>query len=137
MTYDTAAKLTNNLRMHIEELDNAGLENNPNKLKEEIINAREYVQSLKSNLAAYNDTARLEKVIGDVEHTVEMSEAHVNRLQRSASRNQYRESQSLNLNGSESRVRKAFGKTTERNPQEFSSFLQQESRRNNPLYLKS
>ena len=61
-----AAKLTNNLRMHIEELDNAGLENNPNKLKEEIINAREYVQSLKSNLAAYNDTARLEKVIGDV-----------------------------------------------------------------------
>ena len=70
--------------MHIEELDNAGLENNLNKLKKEILNAKEYVRSLKSNLAAYNNTTKLEKVMEDVEHTVEMSEAHVKRLQRNA-----------------------------------------------------
>merc|ERR1712112_819208 len=59
MTRDMVAKLTNNLITHIEELDNARLENDMNKLKEEIISAREYVLSLKANLAAYNDTARL------------------------------------------------------------------------------
>ena len=108
MTHDMVAKLTDNLTAHIEELDNAGLENDISKLKEEISSAREFVLSLKMNLAAYNNTARLEKVIRDVEQTIEMSEAQVSRLQKTPSRTQYQDGRPL----SSSESTKTFGKNT-------------------------
>merc|ERR1712002_971658 len=108
MTRDMVAKLTDNLTTHIEELDNAGLENNMSKLKEEISSAREFVLSLKMNRTAYNNTARLEKVIRDVEQTIEMSEAQVRRLQKTPSRTQSQDGRPL---GS-SQSTKTFGKNT-------------------------
>ena len=85
MTSEMAINLTNDLRAHIEELDSAGLENNLHKLRKEILNAKEYVRTLKSSLAAYHNTTKLEGVIIDVENTIGMSEAQVKRLQKNSS----------------------------------------------------
>ena len=111
MSPDMSIKLTNNLLAHIEELNNAGLETNRNKLKEEIAKAKEFVQSIKTNLAAYQDVTNLRKVISDVEYTVEMSETHVKNMQRN--RIPPEETRSITLNNSDHRARKTSSRTTE------------------------
>merc|ERR1712080_360129 len=73
MLPDMSLRLRNQLQAYVEELDNAGLEANPDRLSEEVDKAKEFVQSIKSNLAAYHEDDVLRKVLNDVERTVEMS----------------------------------------------------------------
>ena len=47
----------------MDELENAGLDNNLDKLKRDIPRAKDYVKTLRQNLAAYQNTTNLEKQI--------------------------------------------------------------------------